>query len=247
VGFTNLPLVEVSVRFTLEETLPFGLPFIGELRDLLRGVHPAVEDAPFVLPPGSTMFLPTNIGQVGAVRFVGGPEGLILHVQPDLVGIFWSIASTPLQYPLHQSLFRQMSTLLAEIRMATGMESVPVKSVNMTYAKLLPAPLGQAADVVERYYGNSLMVPHLHNVPQFHELNVSWRTEQNIDLRFHVQYASVQIGATQTAGYTISDSGGMLLNGQSPMGGLEIVHTELTRYFVGSITKHAKKEWGFLE
>ena len=191
--FTNLPLVEVSVRLFFDRdvklTLEKGVEAWGRLEQRFPSfvdsdqVEPGLGGRPssqFALVPGSADF--AHFG----FRYTGGQSGLDLRLQTNLISISWNKGfdskSTP--YPRFDALEDNLWWATDVLREALPLPEI--RALNMRYGNFVPTDEKGAGTVLQDYFSEATWAPLLKGATQLHGVDFNWREADEIDRRFAI-------------------------------------------------------------
>jgi uncharacterized protein (TIGR04255 family) len=246
--FSNLPLVEVSVRLFFATDLPLSLHDGTRAQVTLSERFPDFRDLE-QLEPGlsgtSRVVMPFVPGFGGGghfgFRYTGGETGLEITLQTNLLSIRWAKRpeneSRP--YPRFEKL--EENLWWAESKLRKTLSLPPVSALNMRYANFITTGEETSGSVLHDYFSDKVAIAMMSNAQVLHNVDVSWREGDGIDRRF-----SVSKGVSgDVQGFLVTTIAGMQLPSEdSKTKGLNRVHDFLLEFFATLISSRAKKEWG---
>ena len=250
--FDNLPLVEAAVRVSFES--PVELTF-----SIVNGVHEHIGDNDFPqvsepqqleAPPGvGESAVALGPGKISGVVYMGGPQGLAVTLQSQVVVARWvkQVADESPPYPrfpaLRDTAWKTVEAFAGVCQRAT----LPVAAVNMSYVNFLKTD--DAAGVLKTYFSRLAQVQATERAAHIHKVEFSWREHDGTDLRFRLEKVTAQVGDEAIDGYRLTTIAGIRLTQPSDDSNekLEHVHDRLQVFFRDLISEQAKKEWKLRE
>lgn len=245
--FSNLPLVEAAVRASFRTPTTLTFPKINALANRLKPDFPVLtEPNRMEVPPGISGTMQFDVAQIMGAVYTGNPRGLSIAVYPQLVVARWArkVGSESPDYPrfevLEGALWNAVEGFL-ESTADDGLSRIGV--VNMSYVNFLKGI--PSTDLLRSYCTENAHVRATLNAGAIHKVEVSWREEQSLDLRFVVEAATAHEGDETTEGSSLTTVAGVKLDeGADPKKGLKSVHGRLQTFFQALISKQAQSEWG---
>jgi len=247
-NFGNLPLVESAVRVSLAK--PIGLTFqrIYELRAALSAIFPEIsEPEGWEVPPGvrSETFSVSPVTSLTGVVYKGHPDALRLTVQNRVVVLRWGRQAPDgrPKYPRYGALRDVLWDTFDKIEAAFE-ETFTIAAVNMSYVNSIRAK--KSADILGEYFSEDIQVAATRNSKQVHQVELSWRDQSDLDLRFRLHAENPLDDSDTIGGYNLTTiAGSQVPNGRRDDGSdyLDRVHESLQRFFVRILSPRAKKEW----
>jgi uncharacterized protein (TIGR04255 family) len=249
--FSNLPLVEVSVRLYFAKTLLLSLEYGTIAREGLSERFPAFLDLDYLEPglggrPLEVGVLPGRDGfsHMG-FRYAGSPAGLDLCLQPNLISIKWTRKFAP-----DSKAYPRFSVLADDLWWAYDILSkrlpLPeIAALNMRYANFIPTEAASGGTVLRDYFSEAVSVAALGTATILHGFDISWREADMIDRRFSLSKGLSGDGKTEIEGFLLATVAGMeVVSDVPPKSRLIEIHSFLQRFFSALISERAKKEWG---
>lgn len=237
--FDNLPLVEVATRLTLAKPQPMKLATVDKYREALRGFFDTIDDTQrFEVPPGYNGNLQVEPGKISAVVLTSKQSPVVLYVQADLLAIRWEAGTVGEDYPRYEKMRK-----IAETAWRTAREILPearVRVANMSYSNLMRMDTGD----LRAFFSSAVQIPS--SADALHSTEVSWRLDDNVDLRFKLEKGRLEAldQKEPEEAYRFTTAAGKILSeGEDPMEVLDSVHDALIRVFPSLISTHAKKQW----
>lgn len=138
VRFSNLPLTEVGLRFSLDKELPRASDFIVDLFSQLGDRVETLADVQPERPPGLDGPIPYSPAQ--EFRLFGGRA--LLRMQPQMIGSRW-VGDNSADYVGFDVLLDNLELLFESIAKLRG-EAPSVTVVNMFYVNFIELPEGTA-------------------------------------------------------------------------------------------------------
>jgi hypothetical protein len=244
VTFGNLPLIRVTLRFTLAEPLPMGPAFLFDLADILQ-------DPFFYLGEVSDLSLPgESFPDMEAVQpnrvagfVLGDGEGLELEAQRKLIAVNWTgTLGGDAKYPsMEHGLIPALVTLCNSLRTLTGAYPT-AKVANLYYVNLIEQAEGplDGSEVLRLIQGFE-SIRAVGGV--LHVQECSYRTSEGIDLRSKVETVPL------LRAYQVTHSAGCWLEppqevpSENLLSAVTRIHDVLVENFVQSLTEEGKHLW----
>ena len=242
--FGNLPLVEVTVRATIQPSTVLTLPLIIKLHEAFREELPDIktpnryEATPGL--PGETVF---GLGDLAGVTLSDHRRGLAMVLQSQLVAARWTREGWPdgPEYPRFEQLRDLLWNGVASFSEAVGQRLSP-SVVNMSYVNFLNDP--DPASVLMDYFSPLVRVQALADASRINKVELSWADHESVDLRFRLEPVEAQVKEQSLSGYRLTTIAGTnLAEAADAANALEKIHDCLQRFFQDLISDRAKAEW----
>jgi uncharacterized protein (TIGR04255 family) len=249
--FSNLPLVEVSVRLYFAKTMLLSLEQGTIAREGLSERFPQFLDLDH-LEPGLGG-LPIEVGLIPGregfshmgFRYAGSPAGLEFCLQPNLISIKWTKKFDPDSKPYPRFEVLEDHLWWAYEILSKRLPLPATAAVNLRYANFIPTDAGASGTVLRDYFSDAVNVTALGKATMLHDVNISWREADLIDRRFTLAKGFSGDGESQVEGFLLATVAGMgVVPEVSPKSRLTEIHAFLQTFFSSLISERAKKEWG---
>ena len=248
--FRKLPLVEVAVRASFHSSIPLRYSLINAVREKLSAEFPTLAELNhFEAAPGSggTQFEISPGFLPGAV-YTGHKSGLSISLQPQVIVARWvtrpGLQQT--QYPRFGALRESIWTAEEAFRKSAGDEYPGIAVVNMSYVNFVPAT--DSATFAKTYLSTDAQMRIMDGATQVRKLEAAWSGSEDIDVRFAIEQAAVQMGERVTPGFSVTTAAGLRLGAsQDAKSGLDKVHGALQEFFLKLISNEARREWELQE
>ena len=196
------------------------------------------------VPPGLTGGVGFHVPKLPGAMYVGITSGVSIALQSQLLAARWRkqvVAKAP-PYPrfpfLQEALWKAVAALK---RLRPGQET-PIRVVNMAYVNLIQPK--EPRTVLQDYFADQVQLQVVERADPLHEMAISWREGDAIDLRFNLQAATAQLGNEKHSGYRLATVAGFRLGpDDEPERALSLIHARLQRFFHDLISDRAKREW----
>jgi len=248
--FGNLPLVEAAIRISLDEPITLTFARIQELYDAVRDDYPRItEPQRWEVAPGvqqqSVSLSPG--GPISGVVYEGNELGLRLTIQSHVIVVRWveQAQENAPDYPRYAELLGATKRALTSVGSAFAITPV-IAAVNMSYVNFIQT--GDPARVLKDYFSHQLQVAATEEAGAIHQIEISWRDDAGLDLRFRLQSASAQTPNVEEplSGFQLTTIAGSRIQGgisDSTYQVLDRVHARLQHLFQEAISDKAKNEW----
>ena len=247
--FGNLPLVEAVVRVSFEPPLSLTFNIINGVGERLRPDFsaPIVLDRVETAPGIHEHTVQIGPGHIPGAVYKGNDDALVITLQGQVIVARW-LKATPEQgseYPRYPALHRALWRAMDALRQASNTPS-RTTVVNMSYVNFLR--IAHTEPVLDRYFSRLAHVDAVANADQIHKVELAWRDDDGIDLRYKLEQVSAKIADETIEGYRLTTVAGVRLPDQTnEKARLDCVHTRLQTFFRDLISERAKKEWQFQE
>ncbi|MEW6278847.1 MAG: TIGR04255 family protein [Candidatus Eremiobacterota bacterium] len=249
-NFSNLPLVEVTLRVAPGQPVMLDVPHLADAIVKLRecGFNDSELSTEYHFAPGAPPLFQVGPGAISGLRFRDAGAGLTLILQSDLILLGWQNPRLEVsyEYPRFPAMLERLRVAVEKLRDA-GLEFRDFRAANMSYRDFVRTDQAPTAQVI-RTYLRSEAIPELQPSDcRFHETNLSWKTAHGTDLRLHIQGIAGVTGIYPADnGFALTSIAGRLVEPIEWPGILfEELHAELLDLFDSVITKHAREEWGY--
>ena len=247
--FDNLPLVEAVVRASFNEAVPLTFTAIYEAREKLASKFGHISEAQrYEAAPGISETIEFVPGAITGFVLDENKNGLAATIQSRLVAVRWirSVVKNAPPYPRFSVLRDTLWEVIDVFREVSGVRSLPIAVVNMSYANFIDVP--DSADILARYFSKIAQVKATDDAERINKLEFAWRNE-GIDLRFRLQHVNAKVGEETKSGFQLTTvAGGAVGTSQDdPKNKLVTVHERLQYLFRDLLSDQAKKEWGLRE
>lgn len=244
-NFGNLPLVEAAVRATLAAPAVLSFPVISKTHEPLREEFPEVNDPPEIerapgIQPGPIEISPSI--RLGVV-YAGNRDGLQIGIHAQHVVVRWLRQATKdgPQYPRFPILRDTLWRAADAYRLAIDAQDNPIV-VNISYVNFIA--MSPESSVLETYLSQAYQLEAMKDVRNVHKMEVSWRREDSVDLRFAIEQASADIDGERVGGYKFTTVCGKIIDKEdNARTELDSIHAMSQRFFHDLISERAKREW----
>jgi uncharacterized protein (TIGR04255 family) len=249
--FSNLPLEEVTVRAVLGKQIGISIGHLLQLWDVLKPHFNSPVGLEALEIPALTS---VEIGPSVVAGLAASRSGVELAVQANLLLARWRRrAGEP--YPRYAALREAMELAYPALLSTLGTQESTVQVVNMTYTNLiLPPPSEEPTQYVSGLINVHFWPTAIERKP-LHDLNLSWRGAQDLDLRLMLQKVTIPIPKVLGDGTTTTENreafalrtvaGTHSTAPDNPIMDLDRMHEALQEFFASVITDRARKEWGY--
>ncbi len=249
-NFGNLPLVEAAIRISLAEPIALTFHSIQALHEAIRSDYPRVTE-PQVLEgaPGvaEQTFSISPVPPIPGVVYEGHPKGLRLTVQSRVIVLRWikQAQEDAPKYPRYSTMREAAWDAFTRIS-ETFKESPKIAAVNMSYVNFIE--IGDSANILKDYFSEQVRIAATETASQIHQVELSWRDEAGLDLRFRLHRVTAQTPDEEAPiqGYQLTTIAGSKVadeESESASSHLDVVHDRLQHLFQEAISERAKKEW----
>jgi len=242
--FTNLPLVETVVRLYFPTNVRIDFRLVSDLHQKLGSEFPNVSP-PTLLETSPALSGPQMLIAPGALpgaEYAGGPHGLSLQLQQQMVAARWrrAISEHAPDYPRYGRLRAILHDAINHLQGCVGGADLSPCIANMTYVNFIRVENPRPYLKDEHLTGTTI------GAKTVQEQIVAWQAQNGVDLRFEVRGAERTAGAEREGGYLLTTAAGRRLDpGDNTFARLDDVHDELQVLFADLISDRAKDEWGF--
>lgn len=252
IEFTNLPLVDVSIRLVPLSDLPISLGAIKALiLDSSTGFTELSDIEAFENPPGGGSIKP-KLGGLNGFVLTNPQIGLTIDVHPTLLLFRWrrETASKPKPYPRFETLVHQLREVIILLMKVLELPSFSPKVVNMSYTNFVEASngltIGSSFPIINFKATQSSIIAEESNLTDF---TVGWSEPNNgIDLRVRIDQA--ELLETQESplksGYILTTiAGKRLAEGEEYEQNVLSCHDRLIELFEVLLNEDAKQLFGY--
>lgn len=247
--FSNLPLVEAAIRFTLVTPIPLTYSIVFGIKEKLGNEFPALIEPPKIeAAPGIESVIRIKPGGLIGAVYTGNSQGLVLSIQNHVLSARWtrevSLNSPP--YPRYEAMRSVLFKLFTALTSMRSNNPPVILVANIFYVNFVTIP--HTESVLERYFSNSVHLPIFDAAKKIQKLEAAWGDNNNVDLRFELQQATAEFaeGQPPMEGYQLTTAAGRRLSDNvDPSHALDDLHDRLQIFFAELISDTAKKEWGF--
>lgn len=242
--FRNLPLVEVAVRFTFDDPLRLGLAEAKRSYEFLSEAFPSLEDVPgFEAPPGLKSLKIESPSALFGFRLSNSAKGTSLTFQHQLIASRWADNMLHPKYVGFEVLedgMRKAMTCLQE----SNVQLTPVSVANMVYVNFVAADQGTSEEL-GKYLLGLPQTSRFTEATDVHQLLVSWREHDDVDMTLDVKGATRTIGDTKETGFRLATAAGLRFDPKNePFDIVTCLHDRLQQLFAEVLTDNAKELWG---
>ncbi len=242
--FTKLPLVEAAIRLTAARPLPLDLASAVQLHLAMKERFPRIED-PLEAEhaPGRAAMIELQAGRLLGARYRDPAHGLSVGVQPSLVSVRWlQSPGGTVTYPRFEALSDALWFALEKLR--TVFRDVRFDVANMSYTNFVHTNAATVSEFLDRYFIANVRPAIMEPTNQFHGLNISWRSAEDIDLRLVIERGEAQL-TVRSEGYKITTVAGIRFDeADRPVESVKTIHDRLQVLFESILSESAKREWG---
>jgi uncharacterized protein (TIGR04255 family) len=246
--FENLPLAEVVIRLTPTRPLPFNVAFAVNLSSALKDRLPEIDDlVEFEPPPGRTSIMEFATGRLFGARYKDPERGVHLGVQNSLVYVRW-VRDSKKAYPRFSVLNDLLWFSIEKLRAIVS--DIRFDVANMSYTNFVVTKASNVTDFLDRYFLKIARPEIIEQSERFHGLNISWQTDQKIDLRLAIERggATLDNPINREEGYKITTVAGVrFAEDPAPKDAVKLLHDRLQILFHSILSDDAKKEWGHVQ
>lgn len=242
--FTKLPLVEVAIRLTAARPLPLDLASAVQLHLEMKERFPRIEDPlEAEQAPGRAAMIELQAGRLLGARYRDHAQGFSVGVQPSLVLIRWLQSPGRATYPRFPAFSDALWFALEKLRAV--FRDVRFDVANMSYTNFVQTNAATVSEFLDRYFVPSVRPAIMEPSNQFHGLNISWRSAEDIDLRLVIERGQAQLTPVTSEGYKITTVAGIRFEEVDvPSDPVARLHDRLQILFESILSEAAKKEWG---
>lgn len=239
--FTTLPLVEVFLRATPQESLDLGPQTLLALNAAFPNYE--VTQSKNIEPPVGPRKIEITPNGIGW-HFrppAGAPE---ITLQGHVVAVRWVKS---IQCPSYPRFTAMQSTLIKFLEALRVTQPFTPTGVNVVYVNFISALVEEANLIVERYLSDDLQIPWLKQFETFQNLSLAARMDSGIDYRLELQGATREEDVP-ISGFTLTNIAGRLLAPDQDRT-IESIFGELNgvlrEKFVRAVSANALIEWGY--
>lgn len=253
--FSQLPLIETAVRFTLAEPAPLTYATVFGIKEQLGEIFTTLEDSNQIEgAPGQAGPPDISISGPNVAVFAGNKNGLRLRLQYNLVSVRWQWAVDPEspRYPRYPAMRDLLSRSWSALGQAGGSKDAPkISVVNMFYINYIPQM--DSEDVLVNYIQECARPAILSEAQRVQKLEASWQEVGGIDLRFCLEHATARLrtDGEDVIGYKFTTAAGKKLDAPTgpadALDALDGCHERMQDFFLQLISKSAKESWGYTE
>jgi uncharacterized protein (TIGR04255 family) len=243
--FDNLPLIEAAVRCTFDPPIPLSFGLVNRLHTEIKGDFKEIsEPRQFEVPPGLAHHeIAIGPSTLPGVVYEGNAVGLELSLQERVLVVRWlrKVGDDVPAYPRFPELRRWLWRVRDLLRNAAQKADTAV--VNLAYTNFIEPTKAEA--VLTEYFEPEFHVGILQGNQGLHKVELSWRVEEEVDLRFRLESGTVAVSdASKSTGFLLTTVAGTRVGERSDEACLDLVHDRLQVFFRGAISDKAKREWG---
>jgi len=246
--FAKLPLVEAAIRLTAARPLPLDLASAVQLHLAMKDRFSRIEDPLEVEhAPGRVGMIELQPGRLLGARYRDHAQGISVGVQPSLVSARWlQSPGGGASYPRFGSLSDALWFALERLR--SVFRDVRFDVANMSYTNFVKINAATVSEFLERYFVPNVRPAIMEPNNQFHGLNISWRSAEDIDLRLVIERGEAQLTPVRSEGYKITTIAGIRFEEiDVPVEPVTRIHDRLQVLFGSILSESAKREWGHAE
>jgi uncharacterized protein (TIGR04255 family) len=246
--FGQLPLVEVTIRLSAVRPLPFSVTSAVNLHSALKSRLPVIDDLVELEPaPGRMPIIEFGPGRILGARYRDPARGIYVGVQHSVVFARW-IRDDDKPYPRFSTLNNVLWFAVEQLQKEFG--DVRFDVANMSYTNFVPKNAASVQEFLDRYFVEAVRPKVMKDADQFHDLNMSWRSTDAVDLRLGIERGEAALSSPikRSEGYKIvTVAGTRFAEGASPEAVVAQLHDKLQVLFESILSPDAKKEWGYAQ
>lgn len=247
--FGNLPLVEAALRASFSQPLILTYNMVNAIHSSIKNEFPALsEPKHFEHRPGLPDSIELGPGQLPGALFCGN-QGISISLQNQVVVVRWTryLSATESSYPRYATLRKVLENSLAALRRHHGAVAASdgypeISVINMSYVNFIRVP--HSEPILKRYFSPEARLQCATDAPMLHQIEASWRTEAEHDLRFRLHRISVKVDDAEVEGFELTTvSGRKVAVPKKALDDLDDVHDQLQHFFLKLISEEARDEW----
>ncbi|MCM3881161.1 MAG: hypothetical protein ND807_13715 [Vicinamibacterales bacterium] len=170
-----------------------------------------------------------------------------MGVQPSLVSVRWIQSpggGTP--YPRFLSLSGALWFTIEKLQ--SVFQDVRFEVANMSYTNFVKTSAATVSQFLERYFVPIVRPAIIEPENHFHDLNISWRSADDIDLRLIIERGEAHVTPIKSEGYKITTVAGIRFSEIAvPVAPVTKIHDKLQALFDSILSDSAKTEWGYAQ
>ena len=234
--FKKLPLVEVAVRLTLADPLPFVYAFQRDLERALGARYQMVGEQPVEMPPGSTS-ISVMLGEKSQI-YLDPRLGISLLVQANMISARWLVgpACANQPYPRFPALQRAVWNLYRIVSKLLQRQ-IPIAVAHVGYGNDIVHEQGEGP--IKDIFSERWRLPSIAGSERVHSFEVVW-PEGRRDVRVSLGRRIHAEAPLQESYMLVTAAGIQLAPTDDPRRCLAGLHDRLIRLFQDLVSEEAK-------